>query len=309
MTNPSTTPTAMVFCRPILPATAPGAAPYWRIVLRGCSQCCFQTNEVTGAIFVLAVLTYSWRLAAFMSIGALVGSAVGLVLKADRFLIELGLFGFNSCLTGLALGNFFDQGGRVWLAVAALTAITAIVAHIMIKLLPMPVLAAPFLLTFWLFWPIAGQLGLNKLDFPPFVDEDVRYIGATMSAMGATLFAGTVLAGSLFLLGLLISNWRHAVLAFTAALIAHTIAVWWVVPGQEINSGLAGFNAVLAAVAIYALVETDIRLALLGSIVASAALPLFTRLHLIPLAGGFVATTWVVIFIGWFQARYVNPDQ
>jgi urea transporter len=122
--------------------------------------------------------------------------------------------------------------------------------------------------------------------------------------MGATLFAGTVVAGLLFFVGVLISNWRHAVLAVTAALIAHTVAAWWNVPGEHINSGLAGFNAVLAAVAIYALVKPDIRLSLLGAIAASAVLPVFEKLGLISLAAGFVLVTWSIIFLGWFQDRY-----
>lgn len=83
-------------------------------------------------------------------------------------------------------------------------------------------------------------------------------------------------------------------------------AVWWNVPGEQINSGLAGFNAVLAAVAIYALVAPDNRLALLGAIVASAVLPRFSALGLIPLAAGFVVTTWAIMALGWFQERYFN---
>ena len=89
-------------------------------------------------------------------------------------------------------------------------------------------------------------------------------------------------------------------------LIAHIVAVWWEVPGEQINAGLAGFNAVLAVVAIYSLVTADIRLALLGAIVASAILPLFSQIGLVSLAAGFVLTTWVIIFLGWFQEHHFN---
>ncbi len=61
--------TATIFGRPVLPAVAEGAVPFWRLVLRGCSQCCFQTNEVTGLIFLIAVLTYSWEQALLMADG------------------------------------------------------------------------------------------------------------------------------------------------------------------------------------------------------------------------------------------------
>jgi urea transporter len=298
--------TATVFGRPVLAPVADGQVPFWRIVLRGCSQCCFQTNEVTGAIFLLAVLAYSWQMAAFMLIGAVVGPAVAIALRAERALIELGLFGFNSCLMALALGNFFAPEPALWLAVVLLAALAAVVAWAMMRLLAFPVIAAPFILSFWAVWPFAEQLGLDKLAFPPFIDERVYYVQASFAALGATLFAGTVLTGVLFFAGVLVSNWRHAVIAFAAATLAHVIAVWWGVPGQQINIGLAGLNAVLCSVAVYTLCGGDLRLALLGAIVASAVLRLFSMLGLVPLAAGFVLVTWSVIGLGWLQRRHFD---
>jgi urea transporter len=299
--------TATVFGRPVLPATDEGRCPFWRLVLRGCSQCCFQTNEITGVLFLLAVLAYDWQQFLLMAMGALIGAAVGsLLMRDDRFLLELGLFGFNSCLMALGLGNFFDKTVGLWIWAAALCAVAGVVTWAFIRWFPFPVLAAPFILLFWLFWPLSEDLGLTKLQFPPFIGGDVFFLRAAVSAMGATLFAGVVVAGVLFFLGVLVSNWRHAVLAVAAAMIAHTIAVWWEVPGDQINSGLAGLNAVLAAVAIYALVAQDIRLSLLGAIVASAVLPLFGRLDLISLAAGFVLTTWAIMFLDWFQKTWFN---
>lgn len=78
-------------------------------------------------------------------------------------------------------------------------------------------------------------------------------------------------------------------------------------PGQQIELELAGFNAILAAVAVFALVEAANRLALLGAIVATAVLPAFSKAGLIPGAAGFVVTTWAIILFGWFQTRYINP--
>jgi urea transporter len=302
----SASDSATIFGRSVLPAVEDGKVPFWRIVLRGCSQCCFQTNEVTGAIFLLAVLSYSWRMAAFMLIGAIVGPAVALLLRANRALIELGLYGFNSCLMALALGNFFSKPGALWIAMVVLTAVVAALTVVLIRILPFPVIAAPFILTFWIFWPLADNFGIAKLEFPPFIDEKVLHLRAGLAALGATLFAGKVLAGLVFFVGVLVSNWRHAVLALVAAFLADITGVWWDVPGQQINLGLAGLNAVLAAVAIYSLCGSDLRLALFGAIVAGAILPLFSNLGLVPLAAGFVLTTWAVMFLGWFQGRYFN---
>jgi urea transporter len=302
------TATATVFGRPVLPAVDDGTVPFWRLVLRGCSQCCFQTNEVTGLVFLLAVLTYSWQQSLLMLMGALIATGVALVVRADRGLVELGIFGFNACLMALALGNFFEKSAALWAWAAALSAVATLLTYVLVRVLPFPVLAAPFILTFWVFWPISESVGLTKLQFPPFVNEDVFILRAGFSALGAALFAGTVVAGLLFFLGVLVSNWRHAVLALVAAFAAHAIALWWDVPGEQINSGLAGFNAVLAAVAIYAFCGEDIRLALFGAIFASAILPLFTKLDLVSLAAGFVVTVWLVMILGRVQARWFTPS-
>jgi urea transporter len=304
ITAPST---ATVFGRPVLPATEDGRCPFWRLVLRGCSQCCFQTNEITGVLFLLAVLAYDWKQFLLMAMGALIGAGVGSVLmRNDRALLELGLFGFNSILMAIGLGNFFDKTVSLWIWAAVMCTLAAGLTWVFVKWFPYPVLAAPFILLFWVFWPVSDDLGLTKLQFPPFIGGDVHFVRAAVSALGATLFAGVVVAGILFFVGLLVSNWRHAALAVSAAMIAHTIAEWWNVPGDQINSGLAGLNAVLAAVAIYALVAQDIRLSLLGAIVASAVLPLFGQLDLISLAAGFVLTTWAILFLDWFQKRWFN---
>ena len=266
----------------------------------------FQTNEVTGVIFLVAVLTYSWQQSLLMLMGAVIGALVGLLLRSERSLLELGLFGFNACLMALALGNFFVRDAALWIAAAVLCVVVSIVAWAMPKWFPYPMLAAPFIAVFWIIWPPGGQLRSDQAAVPPFIDEDMFPIKAGFATIGAALFAGTVLAGVLFFVAVLVSNWRHAVLALAAAFPAHAVAVWWTVPGEQINSGLAGFNAVLAAVAIYAFAGSDIRLALFGAIVASAILPLFTKLNLISLAAGFVVATWAVLALGWFQDTYFN---
>jgi urea transporter len=304
--HPMTPSTATIFGRPVLPGVAEGSVPFWRLVLRGCSQCCFQTNEVTGVIFLIAVLTYSREQALLMAMGAVIAPAVALLLRGDRVLLELGVFGFNSCLMALALGNFFEYEAALWIWAAVLSALATAVTVVAVRFISFPILAAPFIVLFWIFWEFAEDVGLTLRVFPPFANEEYEALRAGLSALGAALFAGTITAGILFFVAVFVSNWRHAVLALSGAFLADRIAEWWAVPGEQINLGLAGFNAVLAAVAIYAFCGSDIRLALLGAVFASAILPVFGKLDLVSLAAGFVVTTWLVILLGWFQREYFN---
>ena len=145
----------------------------------------------------------------------------------------------------------------------------------MSKLLPFPFLAAPFIVTFWVIWFIAdARPELVKLDFGPWPVENVRWGTALIDALGATLFAPAVLTGVFFLLGLLVSNWRHAVIAVVAAFIAVAIAAHVGTAGGAINTGFVGFNAVLAALGAAAVLDGDLRLAILAALLGDLVLQL-----------------------------------
>ena len=127
----------------VLPEAKLGSVPFWRQYLRGFSQCAFQANEITGVIFVVAVAFYSWRMAVFYVLSVLIATVVARLVKADRTLLDLGLFGFNSGLMGLAMGNFYEPDTALWVWVLVLAAVVALIAVAMGKWLPIPFLAAP----------------------------------------------------------------------------------------------------------------------------------------------------------------------
>ena len=90
--------------------------------------------------------------------------------------------------------------------------------------------------------------------------------------------------------------------ALAAMLAAHVGA-----KGTAINSGFIGFNAVLAAVAVYAIVAPDLRLAVLAAVLATWIFSFVGRYAHVPaLASGFVLTVWAIMGLGWLNARF-NP--
>ena len=292
----------------ILPKVAPDETPFWRQCLRGFSQCAFQCNEVTGLVFILAVAVHSWRMAVFYVISVILGTLVARLLGGDRTLLGLGLFGFNSGLMGLALGNFFVADTALWIAVLVLACIVGAVTVAMAKWLPIPFLAAPFIATFWVLWPIKSSVGLTAINLGAFGDSHVAFIRATFSALGSALFAASAISGVLFLLGILIANWRHAVIAAIGALVAALLAAHVGAAGDMINSGFIGFNAVLAAIATYELVAADLRLVLLAAMASTWIFSFINRNWPSPaLASGFVLTVWGIMLLGWLNSRF-RPD-
>ena len=147
-----------VLGRQLLPDAPAGTVPFWRQVLRGCSQCGFQANEVTGVLFVAAAALYSWRMAIFYVVSVVIATATARLLNGDRVLLDLGLFGFNSGLMGLALGNFYQPNIALWVTVMVLAVVVAAAAVAMARHLPIPFLAAPFIGIFWLMWFVADNI-------------------------------------------------------------------------------------------------------------------------------------------------------
>jgi urea transporter len=292
--------------------TTPEKTPlsFCRQVLRGFSQCAFQANEISGVFFVAAVAVFNWRMAVFFVVSVVLGTLVARVLKGIPDLTDLGLYGFNSGLMGLALGNFFQPSPALWAAMVVLAAVAAAVTVAMSKWAPFPFLAAPFILPFWLMWPFAETLGLTKVDFGAFPPVPVAWgTGIFLAALGSALFAGTILSGILFLIGIAISNWRHAVVAVLGACVANGLADQAGVAGGPINAGLVGFNGVLAALAAYAIVAADLRFAVLGSLLATWLLSYVARNAPVPfLASGFVLAVWSILLLGWLNGRFAGKQ-
>ena len=278
---------------------------FGRQALRGLSQCAFQANEMMGALFVGAVAVFNWRMAVFYLVSVVVATFVARLLKGTDTLLDLGLYGFNSALMGLALGNFFQPSPALWLWMPVLAAFTAAVTVVMSKWMRWPFLAAPFILTLWAMWPLAESMGLTKIELGAFEATKVVWGESVVLALGSALFAGSIVTGLLFLAGLLISNWRHALVAVLGPLTANALAAHVGASGGAINSGFVGFNAVLAALATYIIVAPDLRLVILGAVLATWLASYVYRGAPVPvLASGFVLTIWLMLLLGWFSPRF-----
>jgi urea transporter len=295
--------------------------PLWRQILRGFAQCAFQTNEIAGILFVLAVAVFNWqvgafsnwRMAVFYIIGVVVGTLVAKILGGIGDLLDLGLYGFNSGLVGLALGNFFQYEPMMWLWVDVFAAVAAAITVIWSRWIPVPFLAAPFILTFWLAWLLSGNLGIEKVNFGAFPEMEVNWGTSILAALGSALFVPSMISGGIFLAGIALSNWRHAIVAVIGAFVANALAAQAGASGGAINFGFIGFNGVLGALAAYVLVAPDLRLVVLASVLATwLASYVYRGATVVPvLASGFVLAIWVMLLLGclnpWFAGKAAEP--
>ncbi len=148
-------------------------------VLNGVGQVFFMGSPLVGIVFVIALAVNSRRAAAFAVIGSIIGSLVGLGLGIELVPSSLsspdnaltyGIFGFNSVLTAIALGDTFLEKGRSATAAALIgAAVTGFITASLIwftRAFGLPVETSAFVLTTWIFLFAVHKFGNLKLAAP-----------------------------------------------------------------------------------------------------------------------------------------------
>lgn len=137
-----------------LPASAPTVLFAWEngrslVSLVGIGQVMFQASALSGLLFFVGVASCAKERAAWVLVGSVLGTAVGLlgqsfwsVPDAD---ISAGLFGYNAALAALAVG-LVDK--RLWPPIIA--AALSVPVMITWRMSAVPVLTGPFVLAAWL---------------------------------------------------------------------------------------------------------------------------------------------------------------
>ncbi|EHB55877.1 Urea transporter [Mycolicibacterium rhodesiae JS60] len=296
----------------LFPPVKPGVnVPYYRLVLRGCSQLCFQSNELTGLFVVAAALVGSPIAAAYLLVAAIIAPAGRMLLGQRGAVLATGLPGLNPCLVALSLPSFFHTAWtdtRMWVTLAVCVAVTVVLVRVLVLAVPFPILTLPFLIVFWTVYALAPHIGLLRRDpLETLHGTTFHPLGAVLHSLGQALFSVSAWSGLLLLCGLLLSNRRHAVVALLGAVIGTVVSYYYRdVDPTSVNLGLYGFNGVLTAIAVYAMGGAKLRLAILGALVATIMMPAISDIGLQTVCAPLVLTTWLVLALGWVERRWFD---
>jgi urea transporter len=180
-----------------------------------------------------------------------------------------------------------------------------------VAILPFPTLVLPFLIISWVLAALAPEVDiLQPIAFSSVAETTFDPVKAVLSSLGEAILSPTVWSGSLFLAGVLLSNWRHALLALFDALIGTVVAYYYrQVDPASVDLGLYGFNGVLAAVAVFAVCGGKLRLAILGAILATMRMPVIAALGVQTVSAPFVFTTWLMLALGWVEEHWLAPPE
>jgi urea transporter len=289
-----------------------------RAILRGVGQVIFQENALTGACFLVGIAVSSPQMALGALVGSVIGTAMAWALKFDGAETQGGIFGFNATLVGIATLFFFQPGlatgGMLIVGCVAATILT----WLMRRYVPFPTYTTPFVVVTWGIFVLGPLLGAIRVAGGGSIG--VGIVESIAHGIGQIMFQASIASGVLFLLGLAVSEWRHAAWVLFGSVLGMIVGHYHASAGsvaldperlveravtENIALGLYGYNATLAAVALF-LWRRSLIAPFLGSLLAVLITELIPPLGLPALTAPFVLATWVVLAIGYVETRWLR---
>ena len=289
-----------------------------RSVLRGVGQVFFQENALTGACFLVGIALGSPLMALGGAVGAIIGTAVARLLKFNESEVSAGIYGFNSTLVGIATLFFFRPGVMSSLLLVAGCVLATVLTWLARKHVPFPTYTAPFIVTTWVLFFLGKALSVPPVE-PGGPLEGAGVIQAVAHGVSQVMFQASVWTGLLFLVGIALSNWEHAVWVAVGSIMGMLVGSYHATAAARILDpeslverglldnvvlGLYGYNATLAAVALF-LWRRSLIPPLLGMLLSILLTDLIPMLGLPALTAPFVLATWLVLAFGWLDRRLV----
>lgn len=270
-----------------------------RIVLRGIGQVMFQGNEFTGILFLIGIAVASPMLAVGAILGAIIGPSTAELAKFDRKAITDGLFGFNSTLVGIALTFYLRPVPLTWILIVLCSVASVFLTHLLRRSTKIPTYTTPFILMTWLALIVAHGIAGTTIDVKPAASLATPdgFVTAILEGVSEVMFGANVLTGILFLAGIAISDWRHAAIALMGSIVGTAIAYYHNDPSGSISVGIYGYNAALAAMALY-LWRPALSAPILAAIVSAPITEFFPKsLGLPALTAPFVLASWLILAV------------
>jgi urea transporter len=287
------------------------------VLFRGIGQVFFQENALTGACFVLGIALSSPLMAVGAVVGSAIGSALARALKFDESEVLAGIYGFNATLVGIAT-FFFFRPGAVSIALLIVGCVVAtLLTRLMRRYVPFPTYTTPFIVTTWAVFFLGQAMGAARVEpGPPLTGAG--YFQAAAHGVSQVMFQASIWTALFFLVGIAVSDWKHASWVLIGSIIGMLVAVFQENAGvraldpesladrtlsENIALGLYGYNATLAAVALF-LWRRSLIPPLLGILLSVPLTELVPRLGLPALTAPFVLATWIVLALGWLDGKF-----
>lgn len=247
---------------------------YAQSILNSYAQVFFSDNKVFAGILMLITFV-DFYTGLFGLMAVLITTGMAHWMGFDKFKIKQGYYGFNSLLTGLGIGIFFQPGLLLVLIIilaAVLTLFISVAFEGIIGKYALPYLSLPFVFALWAVMLASREfqaLGLNERGI--YTLNELYLLGghnlvklyewwgnipfpssvrSYFLSLGAIFFQFNVFTGVLVAIGLLV----YSRIAFTLSLLGfYTAFLFYMLIGatlSETGYSYIGFNYILSAIAI-----------------------------------------------------------
>ena len=176
---------------------------------RGVGQVMFQNNALSGVLMLAGILLNSWQMALLAIVGNVVSTLTACLSGYSREDIRNGLYGFNGTLVGIAIGVFMPVSVASFSLLVAGACLSAWIARLFSLQRRVLGFTAPFILSVWIL--LAACRGMMPSLLLPsgnaVTAQSLSFLQAFCLNIGQVMFQGnTVLAGVLFLLGIMVNS-------------------------------------------------------------------------------------------------------
>lgn len=185
--------------------------------------------------------------------GNIISTLTALLSGYNRDDIKNGLYGFNGTLVGIAAGVFMPLSIDSLALMAVASCASTYVAKLFSLQHTLPGLTTPFILTVWILLEICGFF-MPELLFTSNTaassSQCVDYFQSFSTSIGQVMFQSSIIAGLLFLTGILVNSRYAAAYTVLGALLPIPFALLLGVDNETLNMGLMGYNGTLCAIAL-----------------------------------------------------------
>jgi len=281
--------------------------------LKGISQVILIENVMTGFLTLIAITIFSYYLGIIALLSAIIGTLVGKLGAADEKIINEGLLGYNSVLTGMALASFLT-GPYMWLVALIGSALAAIFTAAMMhftKRTEVPILTFPFVILTWFILLASYKLNGVKLS-SALIPQDlthwelktaggVNLVDGVFHGIGQVFFLNNTVSGILIFLAVFWAGRKLGLYAVIGNAVAIIIA--FLLGGERslITLGLYGYNAILTILAVSAIFKSEHnRFSFLSGIISAClTVPITAGLSTYLLPYGLPALTMPFVLCSW----------
>ena len=262
-------------------------------IFRGIGQVMFQNNIYSGLLFTIGIFYNSWLLGLAALFGTVISTLTAQLFRYADDDIQIGLYGFNGTLTGIAILCFFEINFISIAAIILGSVLTTVLMYQLKKVIPP--FTAPFVIATWLvIYFLILVFKIPLLTSLAVTETSVDFLSASSKSFGQVMFQNNMITGLFFILGILVNNKLNALYALYAAILGSLAGWLFTASLSAINDGLMGYNAILCAIALSGKGWRDFQWLTIAIILSTLVNIGLAKTGIITLTAPFVLVTWLV---------------